>query len=144
MAAELDPNNPIVNLHMAELHIHEMRHRGFWYDDPLIWKPGAKFFSIATVIEAYPAPWLTALMFLGCYWTLIEWRQTGTLTKRGFAQLAITITCILFLVASNALYHFRWKELHAIFPLLVLLCSLSLVQLVQRLPSTPRRATGQP
>jgi hypothetical protein len=116
-----------------EIDSKEMRRRCYWYQQPVVWIPGAKFFLLLAALEAYPALWVSLLIGLGCVFAVVSWRRSGELQPWIFAQLALTLSCLVFLVASNTVYHFRWKELHAILPVLALLCSVALVQLFCRM-----------
>jgi len=113
-----------------KLNTHQMRESCFWYDQPVVWRPGAKIFFLLSKVQDYPAPWVPLLVGIGCMLALRSWWRTGTLQPQVFAQLVVALTCFLFVVASNTLYNFRWKELHAILPLLAVLCSVSIVDLV--------------
>jgi uncharacterized membrane protein YGL010W len=113
-----------------ELQIHEMRERCFWYDQPIVWSPGTKFFFLLSQIQDYPAPWVPLLVGIGCVFSLWCWWRNRTIGPDIFAQLVVALTCFMFVVASNSVYNFRWKELHAILPLLALLCSVSVLRLL--------------
>lgn len=108
----------------------EMKDACYWYRHPVVWVPGAKFFLLLAAVQDYPAPWIPILIGLGCWFAVVEWRRTGKTQPWIFGQLTVALTCVLFVVASNTVYHFRWKELHAMFPMLAFLCSAAIVQLV--------------
>jgi len=115
-----------------KLNVPQMRKLGFWYDRPIVWRPGTVFFLLLSKLEDYPAFWITILISISCFLALKHLRKSGRLDLPTAAVLFVALGCLLFLIASNAVYHFRWKELHAIFPLIVFLCSTALVELSRR------------
>jgi hypothetical protein len=113
-----------------EMPVREMRKRCFWYDEPVVWVPGAKFFLLLSAVQDYPAAWVSILIGVGCWFAIADWRRTGILQPWIFGVLSLALACLVFLVASNTVYHFRWKELHAMLPLIAMVCAMAIMRLL--------------
>jgi hypothetical protein len=84
---DLHPTNPMDFREIAvtplgwgfvrlEIPVREMRDRCFWYDEPVVWVPGAKFFLILSAVQDYPPAWVSILIGVGCWFAIADWRRT--------------------------------------------------------------------
>lgn len=103
----------------------------FRYTRPIVWGPGVHLFSIHHRLFSWSPLWPTILILIGSAASAVEiWR------KRHFDAGPIWyLVCALgltsFIVCSNALLFFRWKEVPPVLPIVCALTSVSLTLIIR-------------
>jgi hypothetical protein len=89
------------------------------FTNPVIWSPGYRLFSAA---ERFPLPHglIVAILILGFIATLISGRVGGW-NQQVVVAIVVGITLAVFLVVSNAVLEFRWKEMRFALPMVGML-----------------------
>jgi hypothetical protein len=109
----------------------------FWYEYPLIWLPGVKVFSAMITLSAFPTAWIPLLILLTFPLILRIWRQRE---KRAgaFVFISFAVLALSFIVFSNAILIFRWKEQQLLDPIVCVLGAVSLMVVVRWLAAFER------
>lgn len=95
------------------------------YTRPVVWGPGVRAFTLHFDLLQIPPLWFTLVIASGAVVAVVRGFRRRRLDLAGAAYLVTAATLLAFIVASNLAYHFRWKELGAVMPLVTVLVSVS-------------------
>ncbi len=99
--------------------------------EPVVWLPGVRLFTLLYRLQRLPPPVLVSLLIaagaaavaVGC------WRRRR-LDRAGAWYLVGAAGVLAFVVFSNMVFHFRWKEVHPVLPVVCALLGASVGRLV--------------
>jgi hypothetical protein len=105
------------------------RHQFYRYRDPVVWIPGVRLATFHFDLLQFPPLWVSILIAVGVFGALFRLWQERVPDLGVLTFLASTLTVVLYVIFSNTVYHFRWKEVHPILPILCMLTAVVLVEL---------------
>jgi len=95
---------------------------------PVVWGPGVRFFKLHYEIFRIPTLWITIVIVGGGLTAALALIRRRGDPRSPAVYLALTLTIALFILFSNLILRFRWKEVQPILPAICLLFSVSLVR----------------
>jgi hypothetical protein len=102
------------------------------YTRPVVWLPGVRFFALHYALLQVPP--LGIALVIACGFGVAAataWRKRR-LDEASASFLAASLVVLAFIVFSNAVYKYRWKEVQAILPILCMLLSVVGGRLAER------------
>lgn len=114
------------------------------YPVPIVWGPGVKFFNLHFTMFQIPTIWIVIVVVGGAIAAARSAIRQGDDRRAATVYLALFLTIVLFILFSNFVYHFRWKEVHPIMPAVCLLVSLALLRFNRWVAGLDRNAPRQP
>lgn len=97
----------------------------------IVWLPGVVFFKLLAQVFSWPPIWVTLLILIGLTASIIDIQRSKKLDPGPFWYVVCALGTLAFVVASNTMYHFRWKEVPVILPVLCMLTSVSITFLLR-------------
>ncbi len=99
------------------------------YPVPIVWGPGVRFFNLHFTGIQVPTIWIVIVIVGGAIAAARSAVRQRSNRRAATVYLALFLTIVLFILFSNFVYHFRWKEVHPIMPAVCLLVSVALLGL---------------
>jgi hypothetical protein len=114
-------------------------HEGYRFREPFIWLPGARFLTLHHRLYQWPPVLVSITVLFGVLRMLWLWLRRHQLGVSSVCYLVGTAGAFGFVVFSNVVLHFRWKEVHPIMPIVCILCAVSLAWAIRAMASPARR-----
>jgi hypothetical protein len=123
----------------SEMKRRPRRSEFFRYSRPVVWVPGVWLFGLLYSLWQFPPIWVPILIVISSLVLVRRMWCTHSLESSAVIYVVLAIGVFAFVVFSNAILHFRWKEVHPILPILCILGAVSITQLLTAIAKFHRK-----